>query len=539
MNKRILIFGVALIFLLGAILLYWIQSSEQSTVGGIRSTDWNIRYGIDSKAPNGLYFFSGLLKQEKKPKNLIEIPFESGFKPKKIGDTQALYVLIGDTVTLKPQHLKFILKQVKDKGAGLILMSCATYRWFYDEIGLRGHLEYSYNDVIPLTHQNTSYQLYHLHEADTIFGQTFGLSACNKPPLLTSENLTVAIKFSYGNGEILIGFNPNTIVNYQFLNPAGLKHAKLLIQCLKDYKHVYFLSYATLHWREEMDWTVEEPKEDNSLLKLINDQASLRNASYALLIGLLLLAFFAGKRKRAILSLPEPESRLTDNYVNTVASIYQTHESPSVAFQLVRNQFYHAIQRAYFSDIQKMDKTDGIQFLQEKTNLETAFLSEILTCISAPIEQVDMSHVYRSAGLCHEFFLRAGIIKNSQSVHFPLKIHRHLGYSFAILLLGACLQFIGLYNAVHSVSVGPGLAFIGTLVLAYGILRLRVPYLEIHAMDNIVFNPLIGQKKTVQLQLDATGTKCIILHKEQAIDIPTWDVINREYIELITLIKRL
>ena len=113
MNKRILIFGVALIFLLGAILLYWIQSSEQSTVGGIRSTDWNIRYGIDSKAPNGLYFFSGLLKQEKKPKNLIEIPFESGFKPKKIGGTQALYVLIGDTVTLKPQHLKFILKQVK------------------------------------------------------------------------------------------------------------------------------------------------------------------------------------------------------------------------------------------------------------------------------------------------------------------------------------------------------------------------------------------------------------------------------------------
>jgi len=64
MNKRAVYIAVATLFILGGVLIYFIQGQNKGASSGYKSSDWYVKYGFDSKDPYGLYYFNSLLEQQ-------------------------------------------------------------------------------------------------------------------------------------------------------------------------------------------------------------------------------------------------------------------------------------------------------------------------------------------------------------------------------------------------------------------------------------------------------------------------------------------
>ena len=73
MNKRGIYIGIAALFLLGGIIIYFIQGKNTHGTLGHQSSDWHTRYGIDSKDPYGLYYFNTLLQQRAASKKIQHV----------------------------------------------------------------------------------------------------------------------------------------------------------------------------------------------------------------------------------------------------------------------------------------------------------------------------------------------------------------------------------------------------------------------------------------------------------------------------------
>lgn len=540
MNKRAVYLAVATLFILGGVLIYFIQGQNNGGSLGYKSSDWYAKYGFDSKDPYGLYYFNTLLQQQVTSTKIQHISNEHVLDSLLKKERHTLYVLIGDTVTLKPTQFQRIITNVK-KGDGLMLFANKTYEWVYDSLDINGTISYAYDREIPLRTGEKTYTLHHLYQADTLYDRTFGMMQCNKPELTSNQGLLVETKFPMAKGEVLVGFFPKAIVNYQLKNPAGLAHAQLLLSKLRTYDRVLFLSYATLKWQSEYNWEDEIPVEKDSLLKLINEHPALKNAIYALLIGLLLLVFFAGKRRRAVVPLPEAPSKLTTNYIQTISSIYQSHESPAVAFNLVKQQFFHAIQRAYYVDISKYPSEDQVRILLEKTGLDVRLIQETLIHLHAPSDEVDMTHVYQTAGKSHRLLSNTGIIKSlTNPKQFPIILARRPLISFAALMIGFTLSFIGFYSVSHSNAMGPGIAVIGGLLFGLGILRFRTPLIRIEDVENMYYLPLLGQRVPCKIIFNEQRNELefYAIKGNRTLSILRWDSSSHAYTELVTFIKQ-
>ena len=539
MNKKILMVGLSILFILGGVLLYFIQEKDDSSPFTFTSTDWYNRYGVASKDPLGLYFFSTMLKSELQPKSVVELTKESEFDSIAKDNKKTLFVMVGDTITLAPSQYKTLLGRVKDTGDGLIMFSSTTYHWGMDSLNVSGDIGYTYNNEIHLNGQGKSFTLHHLFQADTIYARTFGIEHSNLPPLFKGDGLTIESIFNHGKGKVLLGFCPRTLVNYQFKNPDGRNHAQQLLSHLPSYERICFVSYANLQWQDSYGWEIISEDEEQSTLKLITDNRPLKHAVIALLIGLFLLVLFSAKRRRAIIPLPDAPSNLTKNYIHTVASIYQSHESPAVAYQLVKNQFYHAIQRSFYTDLTKFPIDDQCRILLEKTDQDETTIMTMLKALSQPIEQVDMAQVYYSAGLTHRFLSQTGVLKTTQNPkQFPIQLHRNLTISFIAILAGFVLFFYGFYGAAKAQAIGPGVAVIGALIFAFGLIRFRMPYLLITDVNSAFYVPLIGAKMPIELMYSAENNDIELnTLDKKPIEIPRWDRSQKEYNDLIHFIK--
>jgi hypothetical protein len=481
-----------------------------------------------------------LLQQAVTKSKIQQVSNENGLDTLLHTNQRTLYVMVGDTVTLNPSQFQNIITRVK-KGDGLMLFANKTYQWVYDSLNLVGNISYAYDRVIPLKTSNRTYRLYHLYQADTIAARTFGIHPCNKPVLSSTNGLVVETTFPVGKGQVLMGFYPRAIVNYQLLNPAGEAHAQFLISKLKTYDRVLFLSYAALKWQTEYNWEDSVQEEKDSLLKLINEHPALKHATFALLLGLVLFAFFAGKRKRAIVPLPDAPSKLTATYIQTISSIYQSHESPSVAFNLVKQQFFHAILRAFYTDLTKLSMDDKLRVLKEKTGLADRIIQETLNLINAPSDQVDMAHVYLTARNTHNFLSKAGIIKTHENPkQFPINVNRNTTLSFFLFMLGIIFVFYGFYSAAHSNPIGPGIAVIGGILIGLGILRFRTPLIRIEDSESTYYLPLIGQRVpcTITYNEQQNELEFYSTNARRSLSIPQWDCARFPYSELVTYIKQ-
>jgi hypothetical protein len=550
MKRTSLIVWVACFIVLVGVVLFFLRSTETNEqVTDIKSSNWDVKYGFDSKDPLGLYYFNSLLKLHSPKSNLLNIESEKYLDSACSKHQPDLYILIGDTVTLEAAQGKKLLSEVEKSGATLFISSEKTYNWLLDLMLSDHEMPYFYASQTPLFTQTPRWQqklesrtlnVYHLFQADTLFGTCYGFRDPKKilSPITTLHNLTTEGECRYGKGKIILSAVPWTFVNYQFLNPEGLNHAEYLISHFPKTKSIYFVSFANLQWSPYFPRENDQSAAKHSPLRLINENPPLKNAMWAALVGLLLFVVFLGKRTRPIVPMKEKSINVTRNYVTTLSSIYRSHESPDVAFALLKQNFYHTLQRWYYFDLSKMDTETQIDYLLSKSNVNRIRIEKLVHELNHYDFEVEMPFVYQTADSCHAFLSEAGIIQTQHNpLQFPFTIRRKLWITSLFFFIAIFALVIGFYLSSKSIEIGPFLMALGGITLGVALLRLNMPYIII-SPNKIEFLSLIGTAQEIKLTYLAEEDLLQLKTKNKTFTKSKIDIQNQDWDELIMYLNK-
>ncbi len=545
MKRSSLIIWVACFIVLVGLVLYFLRSSgENEPVTYIKSSNWDVKYGFDSKDPLGLYYFNTVLQTHSPHCNLLNIESKRYLDSAITKHEPNVYVLIGDTITLEEAQFKSLLKEVEISGATLFLSSEKTYSWLLDLVLSDHETPYFYQRKLDIKTQSPAWQqkietrtfnLYGLFQADTLYGKWHAFRDPKKVlnPLGTIHGLTTEGFCKYGKGKIILSAVPRALVNYQFLNPDGLAHAQYLVAHIPQAKSIYFVSFANLQWSPYFPSESNQNGDKNSPLRLINENPPLKNAMWAALFGLFLFVVFFGRRTRTVVPLQEKPINVTRNYVTTLSSIYRSHESPDVAFSLLKQNFYHTIQRSYYFDISKLDTETQIDYLLTKSNVHRSKIEKLVHELNHYDFEVEMPFVYQTADSCHAFYHEAGLLQTKQNpLQFPLTVRRNLWITSVVFFLATFTLVIGFYLSSKSNEAGPFLMAFGGLAIGLAILRLQIPYLIV-SPDRIQCFSLLGTSQEVGLKYINEGDLIEIQTKTKIFTKTKIDLQPQDWDELI------
>lgn len=117
-----------------------------------------------------------------------------------------------------------------------------------------------------------------------------------------------------------------------------------------------------------------EGEADNSLIKYILNQPSLKWAYYLTILLALLYIIFRGKRKQKIIPLQKKNENTSLEYVDTLSQLFLAQKQNVKLIDHMENQFYHKVQKRYFID---KNNSNFIELLHRKSKIDKKDIQKI------------------------------------------------------------------------------------------------------------------------------------------------------------------
>ena len=158
-------------------------------------------------------------------------------------------------------------------------------------------------------------------------------------------------------------------------------------------------------------------KEDNSLIQFILKNPTLRLAFLLILVLLLLYVFFRAKRKEEILPGYNQKRNMSLAFVETLGSIYISRNSPAGVLQVMRKNFYSAINRHFYIDLsRKENREQQLEKLLAKVPSDSEKLLDIINSLDARKNNIDNRHLGVVYNKIRAFYIENGILHPTE--HF-------------------------------------------------------------------------------------------------------------------------
>ena len=119
---------------------------------------------------------------------------------------------------------------------------------------------------------------------------------------------------------------------------------------------------------------------NDSLLKYILSQRSLKYAYYLLLIFSLLYVFFSSRRKQKAIPIIQPNKNTSLDYIHTVSDLYRAQDQNQKLVLHMRRIFYDKIRNKYFID---PDHPDFVRKLSKKSKLPIEKINSLVDSFKA------------------------------------------------------------------------------------------------------------------------------------------------------------
>ena len=347
-TKKILLIITSIVLIVTILYLYEQQYNPKYR--------WIENYNYDNNQPYGLKLFYDLLaaSHSKKDLTLVDSPpikFLSGT------DTSSLYIFVGASfITDSATSLKFM--DFVRKGNVVFLSSVKADHHFFqyltDDKCLSVQYEH-YSDTIAYIRffQNTGedsiftfdykiekklvdHRWYGLNK--TLFADTFATFGFEKITNLNND-LIDCYKVKYGKGWFVFHKNPILFTNYNLRQKIGLSYANRIFEKFTRTK-IYWDEYSKSPAK-----TTE--KDQESPLRFILSERSLKWSWYLLCLFLLLFVVFNAKRHQSYIPLLPSNVNTTIEYINSIASLhYQNNSQIFLADEILR-QFLTFIKHKY------------------------------------------------------------------------------------------------------------------------------------------------------------------------------------------------
>jgi len=333
------------------------------------------------------------------------------------------------------------------------------------------------------------------------------------------------VKVNMGEGAVFLHTTPTAFFNYQLKRTQGFKYAVQVIDELSQDRDIYLLelgrlseNYGNITEGLTEETTEEKGRKDDSYLRLLFENTTLLSAFLLSFLGLILFVIFRSKRTRPLVVFQEKKKDMTLAFAETITSIYFAKRNPYGLLQVQKKNFYSAIHKHFFLDIQRRKDDKVLQILAEKSNTPRPEIDSLVHAMEVENEQditeqflADISQKKR------EFYRKTGIISenlNRRIQEIELVFRRSLWLPGLFIIGGIFLIILGVYYLMGSIGIGVVLWPVGILLITMGSLRMSNPYMKINKDEIIYFSSLARKYKYHKDDLVATkiGSKGVVLH---------------------------
>lgn len=341
-------------FLLAALFVMFIQLYFPNPI------NWEKNFSTQNKDPYGLYVFDNelpeLLKNQKITKTALT-PYE--YYPDSLeikNSNETTFLVIENSSNFDEVSAKSILDQV-NKGADLVISTENFYNGFFtvlDTLDLKID-QVSQNNLYFV---NDSLSNENFTTKDN-YNNVFLVKNPNKHTAIAKLDYELAfIATKFGKGTIYLNTTPILLTNYYLLNKdndfSGFTES--FASVIKKKNVVWF----------DVNYSSNERENNQSLLRFLFKNKSLRFAWYTLIASLLLFVIFYGKRKQRIIPIIEPVKNTTVEYLETVGNLYfQENDITQILQKQIQFSLYF-IRNNLKIPTQNID-TDFKEKLQQKT----------------------------------------------------------------------------------------------------------------------------------------------------------------------------
>jgi hypothetical protein len=506
MNRNI-IFGFLGLTLLLGILLWWMESDNTSATKQKNITkNWKTEFKLNSKNPRDLGFFQELLATHTSDSLYI---IKKWWEIEKVPNRDsATYIFVGEQFGLEDALFNQLIQHV-DSGATMILAFDHVSSNIYSRFFKQGAYYWDYSDRLYTWMDNQTLTFPLVYENDTIYGDWYTFSTneikdTNFRAYAYALNEPIAFYQKQGKGKIHFHSVPRLFENYQVLSKDGYAHTAKILNQIPNDQAIVWLKLGDMNDFESSSSNSDEQgegneKEDNSLIQYIMKSPPLRMAFLLGIILLLLYVIFRGKRKEEIIA-GVPEARnMSIAFVETLSSIYLSKRSPIGVLQVLRKNFFMAVNRHFYIDLTQKDKLEeNTKRLIEKSNYDGEKINTIIQSLDPRKNEVNEKHlgsVYRNI---RSFYIETGVVKKRD--YFVAAGKHIVGHksilSAGISLLFACSLLVrGLYALAQGGGLGVIYVIIGAILVFISYRILTKPLFEISEHEFTLNGFIWGSKQ--------------------------------------------
>lgn len=512
MSKKLLLIIGSVIVVSTAVILYLLQGGNDSEIdkNAFVSSKWEETYTPNDKNPNGTFLFNELLQfRTKKTSIFIENKLDS----LALTGNKTSYFFIGDKFQLKTNELDSLLSRI-NTGSNLFLaynsISENVNSYFFSS----QDFVWEYNESIDVFANNKNYRFYSVNQSDTIASE-WNFFPRNEFKNYKYDSVKIEssvqenpnfLSFKYGKGNIFLHCNPKIFCNYQLTSKTGYEYSSFVIQKIPKDHTIKWLEIGRIDSKEEdTEETGDEGsgKKDNSYLQFIFQHKSLTIALLLAVIGIIIYLIFRTKRSQPIVPYIPRKQNHSLLFADTIKEIYFRQQTPFSILQVIKRNFYIAVNKQFFIDISKEDKEKEIHILFEKSRFSKEKIKNLIAKLETKEEnQVNFEFLNQVSKLQQEFYHETGIIKARLKSRIASKsktINRKIIVPILLIILGLSIILASFYLLHNSIGGSIVLWPIGIILMTFGIRLYGLPVLLIN-VDSITYFSIFKSKQIIKFE---------------------------------------
>lgn len=505
---------IILILVIGVSLMFWVSSGKStsrnndkglSNIKTVSYNNWQKRFNNFEKNPLDLFLFNRLLQTHNDTNKLFEIT--NWFMLDSIlNDSLAhpSFVFVGDKFGITDAEITD-LETIISRGSKVII----SYNELTDNITslLTGSIGYGYEygEQESVVVKKDTFNFTNLFQNDTVattwstFEEIY--TDYDVEILSTINGYANAISIKIDQGELILHGNPSLFQNYNLKTVDGFKYSESVINRLPTNQEIYLLEIARLsdNYGDYDDLEGDNEADDHSYLQFIFDNPMLLNALILTIIGLVLFLLFRSKRLQPIVPYIAPKKDMTLVFSETITSIYLSRNNPYGLLQIQKRNFYTAVSKHFFVDLNKVDNSKAIKTLSEKSNKSIDEIQSIVNRLETKTAfSTDDKYILETSKIIRKFYVETNILNEEDLERIGSKtivIERSLILPAVAILSGIMFFLFGMYYLTNAQGFGILLWPVGIILIIVGIMQTKNPLMSI-SQDDLSFYSVFGKKIT-------------------------------------------
>lgn len=510
MNRKVIISFLAFALFIGVVvwLLDGVGGDSTRHVQKRYSSDWKKVYDLKDENPRNISFFMELLDVHVKD-SIYNLKYWSDLDTI-LNHEEATYLFIGDEFGAPGDYYDSIMHYA-DSGSTVYLsfnhLTTDIYQRHFEE----GAFYWDYSKVLFAWIGDTTVPFYYVYENDTINEDWYSFSETeiidtNYRSYMYAMKHPFAFYEKHHKGKVHFHSIPNLFENYQLIQPNGYAHARIVLNKIPKDKPVIFLTCGINDSSQPIsDYENEDDgseKEDTSLIQFILKNPALRLAFLLFIVLLLLYVFFRAKRKEEILSGYNQKRNMSLAFVETLSSIYISRNSPIGVLQVMRKNFYSAINRHFYIDLSRKENLEqNLEKLIAKVPYDSEKLMDIVNSLDSRKNNVDNRHLGAVNAKIRAFYIETGILRPTESFvasDKEVNLDKWIIMGAFILLMGLLTLIRGLYLLSLGGSIGMFFIVPAMILIYFASRYIRIPVATIKANELVIYG-LVAGKRVISL----------------------------------------